>query len=159
MKTYWANGCIAPRILNLGARWGWSVSSSCRFNPGERVVGTHWMGERLGPRAGTDAVMKRKITSPCQESNSELHEIHLSAYLFSTFLFPFGFSTQNCGYTEEQEQGNKIMKEQKESRFFNMSSFPFCIYHYPGLFIHCRHKFGVARLITQHRIRDYLILY
>jgi len=26
MKTYWGNGGIAARILNLGTRWRWVVS-------------------------------------------------------------------------------------------------------------------------------------
>jgi len=25
MKTYWGNGDITPRILNLGTRWRWAV--------------------------------------------------------------------------------------------------------------------------------------
>jgi len=36
---------------------------------GERALDTHWIGGWLGPRAGLDMVVKRKIPSPCQESN------------------------------------------------------------------------------------------
>jgi hypothetical protein len=35
----------------------------------ERAPGTHWIGGWVGPRAGLDAVMKRKIPSPRRESN------------------------------------------------------------------------------------------
>jgi hypothetical protein len=43
------SGGIAPRVLNLGARW--------RFAPiGERAAGTHWIEGWVGPRAGLDPV-------------------------------------------------------------------------------------------------------
>jgi hypothetical protein len=29
--------------------------------PGERALSTHWIGGRVGPRAGLDALEKRKI--------------------------------------------------------------------------------------------------
>jgi hypothetical protein len=32
----------------------WSVSRPCRFIPGERATGTHWIGDCVGPRAGED---------------------------------------------------------------------------------------------------------
>jgi hypothetical protein len=37
--------------------------------PRERAPGTHWIGGWVGPRAGLDAVVKRKIPNPCQDSN------------------------------------------------------------------------------------------
>jgi hypothetical protein len=37
--------------------------------PGGRYVGTHWIGRWVGPRAGLDAVAKRKNLAPCRESN------------------------------------------------------------------------------------------
>jgi hypothetical protein len=46
----------------------WSASSPGRFTPRERGPGTHWIGGWVGPRAILDAVMKRKIPSPRQES-------------------------------------------------------------------------------------------
>jgi hypothetical protein len=39
------------------------------FTPREREPGTHWIGGWVGPRAGLDAVVKRKIPSPCRDSN------------------------------------------------------------------------------------------
>jgi len=35
----------------------WSASRSPRFNPRERAPGTHWIGDRVGPRAGLEATM------------------------------------------------------------------------------------------------------
>jgi hypothetical protein len=65
MKVYWGNGSIAPRILDLGTRLGeWSASRPGRFTPRERAAGKHWMGGWVGPRAGLNAVVKRKIPSP-----------------------------------------------------------------------------------------------
>jgi hypothetical protein len=39
------------------------------LNPKERAPGTHCIGGWVGPRAGLDAVVKRKIPSPRRESN------------------------------------------------------------------------------------------
>jgi hypothetical protein len=47
----------------------WSASRPCRFTPSERALGTHWIGSWVGPRVVLDAVVKRKIPSPCRESN------------------------------------------------------------------------------------------
>jgi len=69
-EDVWGSTGIAPRILNLGERWGeWSASRPGRFNAGERTTGTPWIGGYVGPRAGLDAVTKRKILRPCRESN------------------------------------------------------------------------------------------
>jgi hypothetical protein len=38
--------------------------------PQERAPGTHWIGGWVGPRAGLDAVVKRKIPSPYRDSNN-----------------------------------------------------------------------------------------
>jgi hypothetical protein len=35
----------------------------------ERAPGTHRIGGWMGPKAGLDAVAKRKIPTPCRESN------------------------------------------------------------------------------------------
>jgi hypothetical protein len=60
-------------ILNLGTRWGWvvSVTPRPRFTPGERIPGTHWIGDWVGPRAGLDAEARRKIFCPCRGSNPD----------------------------------------------------------------------------------------
>jgi len=50
----------------------WSASRLCRFTPRERAPVTHWVGGYVDPRAGLDAVVKRKILSPYRVSNTGL---------------------------------------------------------------------------------------
>jgi hypothetical protein len=38
----------------------WSTSRRCRFTPGERAPGTHWIGGWVDPRASLDDLEKRK---------------------------------------------------------------------------------------------------
>jgi hypothetical protein len=55
-------GGIAPPFLTSALDGGeWSASRTCHFTPGEKAPGTHWIGGHVGPRAGLDAVEKRKI--------------------------------------------------------------------------------------------------
>jgi hypothetical protein len=65
MKTYWVNGGIATRILDLGTRWRWVVS----FTPREGAPSTHWIGGWVSPSAVLNAAVKRKIPRPRRESN------------------------------------------------------------------------------------------
>jgi hypothetical protein len=61
MNTYGGDGGIHLRILNVGNRWRYVVSSrSGRFTSKVRAHGTHWIGGWMCPRAGLDAVTKRK---------------------------------------------------------------------------------------------------
>jgi hypothetical protein len=46
-----------------------SDSRPSRFTPREGTPGTHWIGDWVGPRACLDVVVKRKIPSPCRDSN------------------------------------------------------------------------------------------
>jgi hypothetical protein len=46
----------------------WSASHPGRFTPKETAPDTHWIGGWVGPRTVLDAVVKRKIPSPRQES-------------------------------------------------------------------------------------------
>jgi hypothetical protein len=64
------SGGIAPCILDLGTRWRWVVSFTPRslYPQGKSLwcpLDRGW----VGPRAVLDAVVKRKIPSPRQESN------------------------------------------------------------------------------------------
>jgi hypothetical protein len=47
----------------------WSPSHTGRFEPRERAPGTHLIGGWVGPRAGLEAVVKRKFPSPCRDCN------------------------------------------------------------------------------------------
>jgi hypothetical protein len=46
-----------------------SVSRSGRFTSRERAPGTRWIVGWVGSKAVLDAVLKRKIPSPCRKSN------------------------------------------------------------------------------------------
>jgi hypothetical protein len=53
------NGGIAPPFLTSARGGGeWSTSLPDRFTPGERVPGTHRIGDWVVPRAGLDDVKK-----------------------------------------------------------------------------------------------------
>jgi hypothetical protein len=39
----------------------WSASCPCRFMPGERIPGTHWIGVWVDPKAGLDDVEEREF--------------------------------------------------------------------------------------------------
>jgi hypothetical protein len=47
----------------------WSASRSGRFTPWVTAPGTYWIGGWVGRRAGLNAVVKRKIPSPCRDLN------------------------------------------------------------------------------------------
>jgi hypothetical protein len=72
MKAYWEVEVQSthswPRHYIYGGER--SASRPGRFTPRERAPGTHWVEGWVGPRAGLDtAVVKRKIPSPCRDSN------------------------------------------------------------------------------------------
>jgi hypothetical protein len=54
----------------------WSVSRYCRLNHREEALGTYWIGGWVGPEAGLDAVVKRKIPSPRRDSNHPIIQPH-----------------------------------------------------------------------------------
>jgi len=47
----------------------WTASCPDRVISGERAHDTHWIGRWVGPRAGLDAVAKRKNPKTCRELN------------------------------------------------------------------------------------------
>jgi hypothetical protein len=56
MKAYGSGG-IAPPFLTSALDGGeWLASRPGRFTAAERAPVTHWIGGRVGPRAGLDAV-------------------------------------------------------------------------------------------------------
>jgi hypothetical protein len=61
------SGGIAPLFLTAALNGGkWSASRPDRFTAGNTV---HWTGAWVGPRAGLDAVEKRRIPCPRREPN------------------------------------------------------------------------------------------
>jgi hypothetical protein len=53
-------GLLSDAVLSMR-----SASRPCRFTPGERAPGTHWIGSWVDPRAGLDDLEKRKyLTLP-----------------------------------------------------------------------------------------------
>jgi hypothetical protein len=74
------SGGIAPPFLTSALDGGeWSASRPCRFNSGEEALVNHWIGGWVGPRAGLDAVEKRKILH-CRKSNPGPPACSLSLY-------------------------------------------------------------------------------
>jgi hypothetical protein len=64
MKTYGGGG-IAPPFLTFALDGGErSVARPGRFTPRERSRGPHRIGGCMGPRAGLDSVVERKLVFP-----------------------------------------------------------------------------------------------
>jgi hypothetical protein len=71
MKAYWGVEVYSTHSLTAALDGGeWSASRPGRFTPRERATVTHWIEGWVGPRAGLNAVVKRKILSPRWESNT-----------------------------------------------------------------------------------------
>jgi len=47
------------------------VHAPAALPPSERAPATCWIGGWAGPRASLDLVVKRKIPSPCRDSNPQ----------------------------------------------------------------------------------------
>jgi hypothetical protein len=70
MKAHWGvEVCLHAFLTSALDGGGWSASRPGRFIPRERAPGTHWIGGWVGPRASLDAVVRRKLPSPCRDSN------------------------------------------------------------------------------------------
>jgi hypothetical protein len=73
---------IAPRILHLGTRRRCVIIfTPGHFTPRGKSPGTHWIGW-VGPTAGMDTMVKRKIPSPCRESNYDHPIVQPVAYRY-----------------------------------------------------------------------------
>jgi hypothetical protein len=58
-------GHRAPPFLTSALNDGqWSASCPCRFTPGERALGTHWIGVWLGPRKNFAPAGNRTLAVP-----------------------------------------------------------------------------------------------
>jgi hypothetical protein len=63
MKEYWGVEVSLHSFLTLaldGGEWSASRPGPGRFTPMESAPGIHWIGDWVGPRAGQDAVVRRK---------------------------------------------------------------------------------------------------
>jgi hypothetical protein len=79
MQAYKGSRDPALLILNLTSRW-W-----CNFTPRplysrEKPPSTNWTGDWVEPRAGLDALGKRKVSCPHWDSNSRPSRRHPSSY-------------------------------------------------------------------------------
>jgi hypothetical protein len=70
MKTYWEVEVQLHAFFTSAPLDGgeWLASGTGRFTSRKRAPGTHWIGCWVGPRAGLDAVVKRKFPSPAGKS-------------------------------------------------------------------------------------------
>jgi hypothetical protein len=68
MKACWGSGGIVPRILYFGTRWRCGqLHAAAALPPGKQhLVPRGW----ADPTAGLDSVVKRKIPSPCRDSEN-----------------------------------------------------------------------------------------
>ena len=64
LNKHHARSVAVRKSANLGKSREWPVSLPGRFTRPERVSGTHWIGGRVGPRAGFDTVFTIKISAP-----------------------------------------------------------------------------------------------
>jgi hypothetical protein len=70
LKTYAGVGIQLDASLTLESDESeWSASRLGRFTPRWRAPVTHWIGGWVDPRAGLEAVVRRKISSPYRDSN------------------------------------------------------------------------------------------
>jgi hypothetical protein len=74
MKEYGDSGGIAFNLAHAGGEL--SASCALHFVPRERAPDTDWIEEWVGPRAGLDALGKRKIFNCCQELDIEPLFVH-----------------------------------------------------------------------------------
>jgi hypothetical protein len=90
-EDIWVRQGTSPCILNPGTRWRWVVSFMfLLLDPqGNSPPSTHWIGGWVGPRDSLDRMAKRKISSPCQDSNPGHPACSLVAIWLSNLSCPF----------------------------------------------------------------------
>jgi hypothetical protein len=60
-RALYAKLLVTELVEKMEPKGEWSASRPYRFTLGERAPSTHWIGGWVGPRAGLDAVEKRKF--------------------------------------------------------------------------------------------------
>jgi hypothetical protein len=78
MKAYGGEDVYIHIFLTSALAGGeWSASRCHDFTPGERALGTHWIGGWVDPRAGLNDVEKRKfLTLPGIELRPLVCPVH-----------------------------------------------------------------------------------
>jgi hypothetical protein len=96
-EDIWGSGLIAPPFLTFTLdEVEWSAPRLCGFAPGVGAPGTHWIGGWVGPRAGVDAVEKRKILH-CRETNPDRPVRRCTGWAFPTFSRLWHYNETSCG--------------------------------------------------------------
>jgi hypothetical protein len=82
MKTHLEELMYNSIILHIGTRWRSVVSSMLRplYTPREKAPSTHWIGGWVGPGVYLDAMVYRKISYSCRESNPQPLRLSLLLY-------------------------------------------------------------------------------
>jgi hypothetical protein len=90
LKAYWGSWRYgSTHSLTLALDEGeWSVSRPGRFTRRERAPDTHWIGGWVGLRAGLNAVVRRKVPSPCRDLNPPSSSPYPSAILLRKMPIP-----------------------------------------------------------------------
>jgi hypothetical protein len=122
---------------------GIASCSSCSI-PGERALGTHWIGGWVGPRASMDAVAKRKIPSPFQESNPSCPARSLVA--ISTVGASVKCSLQETKGVEHNSNGILFWSISRPCLWYCITSMR-CGYEVPGM-IFIMYTYSLLRGIT-----------
>jgi hypothetical protein len=67
-----------------------SVPSPCRFTPGERELGTHWIERWVGPGAGMDEELNNNNNNNNNHHHHHHQGVQIMAYLiiFTMLLLP-----------------------------------------------------------------------
>jgi hypothetical protein len=88
MKACWGMEVQLHAFLTTALDGGeWPASQlGAALSPGKEPPVTHWIGDLVGPRTGLDTVVKRKIPSPCRDSNTR------SSSLYTMVVSPTGSS-------------------------------------------------------------------
>jgi hypothetical protein len=111
MNKYGGSGGIAPQFLTSVLDGGeWSASHPCRFTPGERFPGTHWIGGWVGPRAGLDGTKKRKIFCSCRKSNPDRSPRNPSLY---RLIYPGPHISNNIWISNQRLNGTGLLHSHK----------------------------------------------